>query len=144
LSRVTQFLLAGMLAAAPAMAQDDTDMQIEARRLGAMVEQSRAALHIIAPTWPVAQSVEEADIDAYGELVRATRRFDTMLAQACREKLADPKFCGPPYAPAWLKAKPRDLRAAIEDATGRITPFWANVCGRAKAKSGDTNLCAIE
>ncbi|MGH6873234.1 MAG: hypothetical protein ACREHE_17190 [Rhizomicrobium sp.] len=137
-------ILATLLAAAPALAQSDTELTIDARRLGVMVDQSEAALHVLDPASPMAQPVEGPEGDAYSELVSATRRFGVMLARACREKLADARFCGAPYAPSWLKTRPADLRAAIDGAGDRITPFWTDVCTRAKSRTPDTSLCAIE
>jgi hypothetical protein len=147
LSRAAPFLLALVLSAAPALAQSDTELQIDARRLGVMVDQSDAALHLLSSTWPLGQSVTDENGDAFTVLIAAVRRYDAMMAQACRAKLVGPELCAAPYDPPWLKGKPPApdaARAAVDEASARITPFWSAVCARAKKASGDASLCAME
>ncbi|HEX3672977.1 MAG TPA: hypothetical protein VHU87_01770 [Rhizomicrobium sp.] len=147
MSRAAPFLLALVLSAAPALGQSDTELQIEARRLGAMVDQSDAALHLLSSTWPLGQSVGDENGDAFAVLIAAVRRYDAMMLQACRAKLVGPELCAAPYDPPWLKAKPPTpaaARAAVNEAGARITPFWSAVCTRAKKATGDTSLCAME
>jgi hypothetical protein len=129
----------------PAFAQtDDGDPLIDARRLGVMIDQSEAALHAIAPTFPAVQSRDDGDGDAYAELVSAVRRYDATVAQACRARLVGPRFCGTPYDPSWLSTPPSDLRAAIDEAGDRITPFWNALCAQARKATGDQAFCSLE
>jgi len=137
-------LLAAFLGAAPGLAQSDTELVIDARRLVVMVGQSQAALHYIDPAFPAEQYAEDVEGDAYSELTAAIHRFELTRARACHDNLVAPQFCGPPYNPSWLKARPADLRAALDDAGARITPFWSAACARARDKGANANLCAIE
>ncbi|HEY2068820.1 MAG TPA: hypothetical protein VGG48_04640 [Rhizomicrobium sp.] len=144
MSAFSKIPLALLFLAAPALAQSDVELTIETHRMSLMMEQADAALHILSPAWPISQPADDGDGDAYAQLLYATNRFNRTIAQACRAKLADPKFCAAPYDPPWLKTKPADLHAAVEDASTHITPFWTDVCARAKPKTADASLCVME
>lgn len=142
--------LAVLLALAwPAHAQADAStLQIDARRLGVMVDQSQAALHALAPRgWPDAADGDGDDGDAFAALAAAVARYDAMVARACRANLAAPRFCGAPYDPPWLASRPPGdaaLRAEIDEAGDRISSFWSEVCARASQATGDADFCGVE
>jgi hypothetical protein len=120
--------------AVPALAQDS---EIDARRLGVMVDESEAALHALSPAWAVEQA---GDDDA--DVAATVRRFARMAARACQAKLMGPQFCATPYDPPWLATTPADPRAALDDAAAHIGAFWSEVCARAKPAS--PNVCVME
>ncbi len=135
--------LAFVCLAAPALAQSDGDPQIDATRLGVMIDQAGAALHAIEPKFPDPQAASGAvEGDAYTQLTSAVRRYDALIAQACRAALVGAQFCGAPYDPPWLNRQPPDLRAAIDEASNRVSALWRDVCGR--AKKTDPAICVME
>lgn len=125
---------------------------IDSGRLVVMMDQSKAALDVVAPGAAHGDLVRARAQRAYAfqELVAAVLHYNLLAAKACRAGAAPARFCTGPYLPDWLTDPPgtdhseADLRAMVEAAGHRLVPFWSEVCGRGRAASKDRHFCDLE
>jgi|ERR1700733_7475961 len=151
-SAIALMLLVAPAPAQESMSQDTTLLVIDAGRLVVMMDQSDEALALLAPRERVEDTAAEAGQSDYAffELVTAVSRYDLIRDSACRAAVVDPKLCGVPYRPAWMKDASEvrhgnaQLRAMIDDAVAQLEPFWSDICTRGKRLAKDERFCQIE
>jgi hypothetical protein len=145
-----------VLAATAADAQtSDADigvLTIDAGRLVTMVDRGADAIKLLAPAAKDEDSVSEPAQNSFifPELVYVVRRYNIILAEACRASVVDHRLCGDPYRPAWINDAPDsshsilEVRAMIDDTTAHLEPFWSDICAKAKHAAKDEAFCQIE
>ncbi len=155
--RLSSFALSLLLLAVPTVvsAEADSDPVIDAGRLGVMMSQSAEALarlsnaaHADDTPDPALSAETQAQNLAFQQLVTAVLRYNAVSNDACRMGVAPKAVCPGPFLPPWLggTAPHSDaaLRAMIDEASGRLMPFWNAMCEEAVRSGADENFCAIE
>jgi hypothetical protein len=89
--------------------------------------------------------------DAFRRLQGVIVRYNELRSTACARRVTGGKLCtAAPYHPAWsltgsgAAMSGADLKRIAEEMQDEMMPFWDAVCGKAKAKTGDEQFCAIE
>ncbi len=128
------------------------ETEIMIGRVEVMQDQTRRGLEILgasAPAIPAAEAIAERE--PYRRLYDTVGRYNDLRQVACTGKVAHGELCGAtPYLPLWYAGRarpdtsPGGLKKMAEDMQGQMMPLWDVVCAKAKAKSGDEHLCAIE
>jgi hypothetical protein len=143
-------------AAQPQRTAAEHEAQAEAEiligRIEVMQEQTINGLEILASGAHSDASLETpTDRDTYRRLYEAVGRYNALRKTACTRRVARGELCGPePFLPLWYAGRarpdtsPEGLKKAAEEMQERMMPLWDAVCAKAKAKSGDEHLCAIE
>ena len=124
------------------------EADIMAGRIEVMLDQTRQGLQTLGV--PVPQAAElPTDRETYRRLHDSVGRFNDLNGPACTSGVAAGPTCTPtPYLPPWYANRPDTspvpLKAMAEELQNQTIPLWDAVCKKAKAKSGDEHLCAIE
>jgi len=128
------------------------DTEIVIARVEVMQDQTRLGLEILGigtPGIPDAETVAERE--PYRRLYDTVGRYNALRQSACAVRVTVENVCGgAPYLPLWYAGRARPdttangLKKMAEEMQDRMTQLWDGVCMRARAKSGDEHLCAIE
>jgi len=128
------------------------ETEIMIGRVEVMQDQTHRGLEILGVSAPAIRGAEAtSEREPYRRLYDAVERYNDLRQVACARKIARGELCGSaPYLPLWYAGRarpdtsPSGLKTMAEDMQGQMMPLWDTVCAKAKAKSGDEHLCAIE
>ena len=151
--RIALLLTAALVFAAPALGEDAdrTALQIAVGRLEVMMSESHDILPRVAvpqpPPLPGTSAPSKDEI--FDTLEFAVLNYNVLSFQACHTAAVGPELCQGPYLPRWLSGKAGDFTDAqldkmVEEATGRLTPFWTALCAKARTPGDSEPVCPME